>query len=91
MGKFYYNKEEKEYDTIVVGTGISGGWTAKELCEHGMKTLILERGRMVTHIQDYDTAHKDAWDFPNEGQPTKEISAQYLKQGGSQNNIQEAK
>lgn len=77
MGKFYYNEEKETYDAIVVGTGISGGWAAKELCEKGLNTLVLERGRMVTHIQDYDTAHLDDWDFPNAGQPTHKEKAQY--------------
>ncbi|MGB5499534.1 MAG: GMC family oxidoreductase [Maribacter sp.] len=80
MGKFYYNDEEDSYDAIVVGTGISGGWAAKELCENGLKTLVLERGRMVEHIKDYKTAHMDPWDFPNGGEPTKEVIAKQEKQ-----------
>ena len=77
MSKFYYNKEQKSYDAIVVGTGISGGWAAKELCENGLKTLVLERGRMVHHIEDYVTANKDPWDFPNgEELSQKEIAKQ---------------
>ncbi|MEC3905660.1 GMC family oxidoreductase [Tamlana sp. 2201CG12-4] len=52
-----------KYDAIVIGTGISGGWAAKELCENGLKTLVLERGRMVKHIEDYPTMHMDPWDF----------------------------
>ncbi|MGJ8736687.1 GMC family oxidoreductase N-terminal domain-containing protein, partial [Zobellia laminariae] len=63
MSKFYFNEEQSSYDAIVVGTGISGGWAAKELCENGLKTLMLERGRMVEHIKDYTTAHMDDWDF----------------------------
>ena len=80
MGKFYYNEEQETYDAIVVGTGISGGWAAKELCENGLKTLILERGRMVTHITDYKTANMDDWDFPNNGNLTREEQAKQLKQ-----------
>ena len=80
MGKFYYNDEQDSYDAIVVGTGISGGWAAKELCENGLKTLVLERGRMVEHIKDYTTAHMDPWDFPNGGQPTKEMITKQEKQ-----------
>ena len=49
------NSNLEQYDAIVVGTGISGGWAAKELCENGLKTLVLERGRMVKHIGDYPT------------------------------------
>ncbi len=80
MSKFYYNEEQESYDAIVVGTGISGGWAAKELCEAGLKTLVLERGRMVKHIDDYVTANKDPWDFPNGGVATKEIIEQQPKQ-----------
>ncbi len=80
MSKFYYNKEQDSYDAIVVGTGISGGWAAKELCENGLKTLVLERGKMVEHIKDYTTAHKDPWDFPNGGQPTQEDIKKQPKQ-----------
>ncbi len=80
MSKFYYNDEQASYDAIVVGTGISGGWAAKELCENGLKTLVLERGKMVKHIQDYETANLDSWDFPNGGQPTLEQKTQQLKQ-----------
>lgn len=55
------------YDAIVIGTGISGGWAAKELCEKGLKTLVLERGPMVRHIEDYPTMHMDPWDFELRG------------------------
>ncbi|WP_339793190.1 GMC family oxidoreductase [uncultured Imperialibacter sp.] len=55
-----------QYDAIVVGSGISGGWAAKELCEKGLKTLVLERGRSVKH-GEYPTAHQDSWDMPNNG------------------------
>jgi choline dehydrogenase-like flavoprotein len=60
-------KEEHTYDAIVIGSGISGGWAAKELCEKGLKTLVLERGRMIEHPQDYPTALKDPWDFELRG------------------------
>ncbi|XHR93479.1 GMC oxidoreductase [Mucilaginibacter sp. UC70_90] len=55
------------FDAIVIGSGISGGWAAKELCERGLKTLVLERGRNVTHLKDYPTATKNPWDFPHRG------------------------
>ena len=55
--------ETNTYDAIIVGSGISGGWAAKELCEKGLKVLLLERGRMVEHIKDYPTATKDPWEF----------------------------
>ena len=80
MGKFYYNEERDSYDAIVVGTGISGGWAAKELCEKGLKTLVLERGPMVKHIEDYKTAHLDPWDLPLQGQIPKEEQAKQMKQ-----------
>src|SRR6187431_3216516 len=51
------------YDAIVVGSGISGGWAAKELCEKGLKVLLLERGRNVAHPADYSTANKNPWEF----------------------------
>ena len=54
---------ETNYDAIVVGTGISGGWAAKELCEKGLKTLVLERGPMIKHIEDYPTMNDDPWDY----------------------------
>jgi len=55
------------YDAIVIGSGISGGWAAKEFCDRGMNTLLLERGRPVHHLKDYPTATKDPWDFPHRG------------------------
>lgn len=54
---------ENTFDAIVVGSGISGGWAAKELCEKGLKTIVLERGRNVDHIKDYTTALKHPWEF----------------------------
>ena len=77
---FYYSKPREEYDAIVIGTGVSGGWAAKELCEKGLKTLVLERGRMVKHIKNYPTAHLDPWDFTFKGQLPKEELAKQLKQ-----------
>src|SRR5258706_1202116 len=60
-------KAEKQntFDAIVVGSGMSGGWAAKELTEKGLKTLVLERGRDVKHVTDYTTALKDPWQLPN--------------------------
>jgi choline dehydrogenase-like flavoprotein len=57
-------EKENTYDAIVVGTGISGGWAAKELTEKGLKTLVLERGRAVKHVVDYPTMTKDPWQLP---------------------------
>lgn len=70
----------KTYDAIVIGTGISGGWAAKELCEKGLKTLVLERGRMVTHIKDYPTANMDPWDLEFRGSSSVEDQNKQLKQ-----------
>ncbi|MEL0263137.1 MAG: GMC family oxidoreductase, partial [Flavobacteriaceae bacterium] len=69
-----------EFDAIVVGTGVSGGWAAKELCEKGLKTLVLERGRMVKHIEDYPTMHNDPWDYPAGDLITKETRERQGKQ-----------
>jgi choline dehydrogenase-like flavoprotein len=57
--------DQHTYDAIVVGSGISGGWAAKELCDLGVKTLMLERGRNIEHIKDYPTATKGPWEFPH--------------------------
>lgn len=56
------------FDAIVIGSGISGGWAAKELCDHHLRTLVLERGKDVVHIKDYPTATKNPWDFPHRGE-----------------------
>lgn len=57
------SEKNRTYDAIVVGSGISGGWSAKELCEKGLKTLVLERGRDVQHIKDYPTTNMMPWEF----------------------------
>lgn len=67
------------YDAIVIGTGISGGWAAKELCENGLKTLVLERGRMVKH-GDYPTMNDDPWDLELRGATTAEEKKRQEKQ-----------
>jgi len=71
----------EEYDAIVVGTGISGGWAAKELCEKGLKTLVLERGPMVEHRKDYPTMNMDISDFPLRNELSAEDKKKYHKQG----------
>lgn len=71
---------ENEFDAIVVGTGVSGGWAAKELCEKGLKTLVLERGRMLKHIEDYTTMNDDSWDYEHGDVITKEIRKRQPKQ-----------
>jgi choline dehydrogenase-like flavoprotein len=73
-------KNKATYDAIVVGSGISGGWAAMELCKKGMKTLLLERGRDVKHIVDYPTANLNPWDFDLRGNhSTKEIQTNPLR------------
>lgn len=67
------------YDAIVIGSGISGGWAAKELCEKGLKTLVLERGPMVEHIKDYKTATWDPWDLEHRGALTPEQRKKHYK------------
>lgn len=59
--------QQNTYDAIVIGSGISGGWAAKELCDHGIKTLLLERGKNVVHLKDYPTATKAPWEFAHRG------------------------
>ena len=61
------SKKKRTYDAIVIGSGASGGWAAKELCDKGLKTLVLERGRDVQHIKDYPTASKAPWQFEYRG------------------------
>ena len=65
-------EKQNTFDAIVVGTGISGGWAAKELTEKGLKTLVLERGRAVKHVVDYPTMTKDPWQLPNGDKLSKE-------------------
>jgi choline dehydrogenase-like flavoprotein len=62
---------DNTYDAIVIGSGISGGWAAKELTEKGLKTIMLERGRNFEHIKDYKNATKNPWEFPHRGMVTQ--------------------
>ncbi len=76
MGGFSIGGDVKKtltYDAIVIGSGISGGWAAKELGERGLNTLVLERGRNVTHLKDYPTDTKDPWDFAHRGRLSSKI------------------
>ncbi|RDV25601.1 GMC family oxidoreductase [Alteromonas aestuariivivens] len=66
-----------DYDAIVIGSGISGGWAAKELAEKGLKVLMLERGRNIEHVKDYVNAHKEAWDYPHRDVPTQQMHLDY--------------
>ena len=65
-----------DFDAIVVGSGISGGWVAKELCERGLKTLLIERGRNVTHREDYSD-FATPWQVENRGHVAQDEIAQH--------------
>jgi choline dehydrogenase-like flavoprotein len=66
-------KKQQTYDAIVIGSGISGGWAAKELTEKGLKTLVLERGRDVKHLVDYPTANKMPYEFEHRGEMPRRV------------------
>jgi choline dehydrogenase-like flavoprotein len=68
---------DNNYDAIVVGSGISGGWAAKELTEKGLKVLLLERGRDIPHIKGYVNALTETWQFPHRGQRTQKMIEDY--------------
>ena len=68
---------ENTYDAIVIGSGISGGWAAKELTEKGLKVLMLERGRNIEHVKDYVNANKAPWEFPHRGGKTQQMISDY--------------
>ena len=61
----YINETKEHFDVLVVGSGVTGGWAAKEFCERGFKTLMIERGRVVEHQKDYVGEGKGPWQFPN--------------------------
>ncbi|HVS92892.1 MAG TPA: GMC family oxidoreductase [Mucilaginibacter sp.] len=65
------------YDAIVIGSGISGGWAAKELTKNGLKTIMLERGRDIVHVKDYVNANKAPWEFPHRGGRTVQMEKDY--------------
>jgi choline dehydrogenase-like flavoprotein len=68
---------DNQFDAIVVGSGISGGWAAKELTEKGLTVLLLERGRNIEHIKDYVNATKGPWQFPHRGSKTQQMIKDY--------------
>ena len=70
-------QQSRDYDAIVVGSGISGGWAAKELTEKGLRVLLLERGKNVEHIKDYVNARKAPWEYPHRGGRTKAMEEAY--------------
>jgi choline dehydrogenase-like flavoprotein len=57
----------RTFDAIVIGSGMSGGWAAKEFTDKGLKTLVVERGRQVEHNKDYPTTNLNPWEFPHNG------------------------
>jgi choline dehydrogenase-like flavoprotein len=69
--------ESTDYDAIVVGSGISGGWAAKELTERGLRVLLLERGRNIEHVKDYVNATKAPWEYPHRGGRTQDMIKHY--------------
>lgn len=69
--------QSQSYDAIVVGSGISGGWAAKELTEKGLRTLLLERGKNVEHVKDYVNATKGPWEYPHRGGRTVAMEEAY--------------
>src|SRR2546422_8128186 len=69
--------QSPSYDAIVVGSGIYGGWGAKELTEKGLRVLLLERGRNVEHIKDYVSATKAPWQYPHRGGRTRAMELAY--------------
>ncbi len=68
---------DNHYDAIVIGSGISGGWAAKELTEKGLKVIMLERGRNIEHVKDYVNASKELWEFPHRGERTQQMINDY--------------
>ena len=70
-------QKDMTYDAIVVGSGISGGWAAKELTQKGLTVLMLERGRDIKHIEGYTTATNNPWDFPHRGRVTTQAAEEY--------------
>ena len=75
QNSFYIKQSAEQFDAIVVGSGITGGWAAKELCERGLKTLMVERGRPVEHRKDYIGEGVDEWNLPNRGLVEEKLAA----------------
>ncbi|MGD8341100.1 MAG: GMC family oxidoreductase [Gammaproteobacteria bacterium] len=69
--------QSNSFDAIVVGSGISGGWAAKELSEKGLEVLLLERGKNVEHVRDYVNAFKAPWEYPHRGGRTLAMEEAY--------------
>jgi choline dehydrogenase-like flavoprotein len=69
--------QRQDFDAIVIGSGISGGWAAKELTERGLRVVMLERGKNVEHIKDYVNATKGPWEYPHRGGRTLAMEEAY--------------
>ena len=81
VSSFYIKRSSEQYDAIVVGSGITGGWAAKELTEAGLRVLMVERGRPVEHQKDYIGEGVDSWNMPNRGLVDEKTAAeQYATQ-----------
>nr|WP_136252824.1 GMC family oxidoreductase [Ningiella ruwaisensis] len=77
--KLYINETREEFDVLVVGSGVTGGWAAKEFTERGYKVLMIERGRVVEHRKDYPTEGKPVWTFPNRTKVNNLLTEQQYK------------
>ncbi|HKC36143.1 MAG TPA: FAD-binding protein, partial [Chitinophagaceae bacterium] len=69
--------DNNTFDAIVVGSGISGGWAAKELTERGLKVIMLERGFNIEHGKDYEKSNRPVWEYPHRGGKTQKMIADY--------------
>ncbi len=78
--KLYINKTSEEFDVIIVGSGITGGWAAKEFCERGFKTLMVERGRVVEHRKDYEFENKPVWQLAHRSKVENLLVEQQYKE-----------
>ena len=76
-GKSQMQPQSEVFDAIVVGSGISGGWAAKELTERGLRVLMLERGKNIEHVKDYSNARKAPWEYPHRGGRTHAMEEAY--------------
>ena len=77
MSNLNLSEKNKKYDAIVVGSGISGGWAAKELTEKGLKVLLLERGKPLEHITGYAQSNLDPWAYEHRGRRTRKELSDY--------------
>ncbi|GAA4421600.1 GMC family oxidoreductase [Nibrella viscosa] len=83
-------QQANTYDAIVVGSGISGGWAAKELTQKGLKVLLLDRGEDIEHVSGYKTAMTNPWEFPHRGRPTTQVAEEQAVQARTGYTISES-